>query len=59
MLALWVPEQGSVQRLFNAIEEWKRFATDVRGHALDGGHFLAEEEPDATLAAVEGFLDPA
>ena len=35
---------------------WREYATDVRGHALDGGHFLAEEAPDATLAALLEFL---
>jgi hypothetical protein len=28
----------------------------ARGGALYCGHFLAEEEPDEVIAAVEGFL---
>ena len=35
---------------------WQEFATDVRGAALDCGHFLPEEQPQATAAALAGFL---
>ncbi|MCX2731426.1 alpha/beta hydrolase [Saccharopolyspora sp. NFXS83] len=31
-------------------------ATDVTGVVLDGGHYIAEEAPEAFLAAVEAFL---
>ncbi len=30
-------------------ETWKRWATDVTGKVVDGGHFLPEENPDAVL----------
>ncbi len=36
---------------------WRRtFAPDMDGVAVDSGHFVAEEQPDATLAALGGFL---
>ena len=39
------------------IESWRRgFAPDARGVLIDSGHFVAEENPDATLAALRDFL---
>lgn len=35
---------------------WRRWADDVREVALDCGHFLAEERPDATVAALAEFF---
>jgi haloacetate dehalogenase len=36
---------------------WRERARDVRGRALDCGHFLAEEAPEATLDAMRDFLE--
>lgn len=38
------------------LEIWRRWATNVEGQAIDCGHFLPEENPDATLAALLPFL---
>ncbi len=38
------------------LEVWRRWATDVRGASVEAGHFLCEEAPDATLAALAPFL---
>jgi haloacetate dehalogenase len=35
---------------------WRTRARDVAGSALDAGHFLAEERPTETVAALEEFL---
>ena len=35
---------------------WREWATDVRGRALDSGHFLAEEAPDETYAELRAFF---
>ena len=35
---------------------WRDWADDVRGRAIDSGHYLAEEAPEATLTALEPFL---
>lgn len=51
MLALWGERGGRRQ----VLETWQRWATDVRGHALECGHFLPEEAPDETLAELTGF----
>lgn len=55
MLLLWGAE-GFVGRAYDVLGVWNKYASDVRGLALGCGHFLAEEEPDATLAALGDFL---
>ena len=52
---LWGAE-GFVGQAYDVLDVWRQYAADVRGHALGGGHFLAEEEPAATLAALTDFL---
>jgi haloacetate dehalogenase len=54
MLALWGAGSGTVS--FDPLDVWERWATDVRGRGLDCGHFLPEEAPEETLAALETFL---
>lgn len=55
VLVLW-GEEGFVGRSYDVLDVWGRYADDVRGHAVGGGHFLPEEEPAATLAALRDFL---
>ena len=38
------------------LDIWRRWANNVEGQAVDCGHFLPEENPDATLAALLPFL---
>jgi haloacetate dehalogenase len=38
------------------LEIWRHWCTDVRGQAIDCGHFLAEEAPAETFAALLPFL---
>jgi haloacetate dehalogenase len=38
------------------LQVWREYATDVRGQALPGGHFLAEEIPDETYTLLRPFL---
>ena len=54
-LVLWGAE-GFVGRAYDVLEVWRGYAPDLRGQALGGGHFLAEEEPGATLTALRDFL---
>jgi haloacetate dehalogenase len=39
-----------------AVDIWKRWATDVRGSLIQSGHFVAEEKPQDVLAALVPFL---
>ena len=55
LLALW-GEAGFVGNNYDVLAEWKQVATDVSGHGVPGGHYLAEEAPDETLAALQNFF---
>lgn len=55
LLVLW-GAQGVVQRCFQPLAEWQRVATQVEGEALNCGHYIAEEAPDALLARVMPFF---
>lgn len=54
-LVLW-GEHGFVGRHYDVLEIWRRYGTDVRGAALDSGHFVPEEAPEDTIAALREFL---
>ena len=55
LLALW-GERGVVERLYDVLEVWREYASDVRGRALPAGHFLAEERPEETAEELASFL---
>ncbi|MGO4761388.1 alpha/beta fold hydrolase [Cupriavidus sp. 2KB_3] len=55
MLALWGAD-GAVGKCFQPLEEWRKVARRVRGHALPSGHYIAEEVPEQLLAEVLPFL---
>lgn len=59
LLALW-GETGiaakAPQGTPSPLDLWRKWGTQVQGAALKGGHFLPEENPDATLEALMGFL---
>jgi haloacetate dehalogenase len=38
------------------LEVWRAWCTELRGEQIISGHFLTEENPDATLAALRPFL---
>src|SRR5438132_1662708 len=47
VLALW-SRQGPLQGWYDVLSVWREWADDVRGRALDCGHFLPEEAPAET-----------
>jgi haloacetate dehalogenase len=55
VLALWgdagLPAQGE-----NPLDVWRRWAPRAQGRAIDAGHFLPEEAPEATAEALVEFL---
>jgi haloacetate dehalogenase len=55
LLALW-GKQGVIELCFDALADWSKAASDVRGQALDCGHYLAEEKPDEVARLLEDFL---
>jgi len=58
-LVVW-GENGVVgRRPENPLDVWRERASDVRGTAVDAGHFLVEERPTETLDLLAGFLAAA
>lgn len=58
VLALW-GERGfgmGTDDSADPLADWREWAGDVRGQPIRGGHFLPEEAPAETLAALESFL---
>ena len=54
MLALWGDRGGDRRAVM--MEVWERWATDLRGAAIPCGHFLPEEAPSETAAALLDFF---
>ena len=57
MLALWGEREGAAPR--RLVETWREWAEDVRGLPIRSGHFLPEEAPGPTLAALLEFFGEA
>ncbi|KEA64116.1 Alpha/beta hydrolase fold [Marinobacterium lacunae] len=55
VLVLW-GNKGFVHRTYDLLEVWREYAQEVRGGALNCGHFLPEEAPDEVIDALNGFL---
>jgi haloacetate dehalogenase len=55
LLVLW-GQNGVIEKCFDALALWRERASDVRGHALPGGHYLAEECPDLVADELERFF---
>ena len=55
LLALWAG-RGQVAQWYDVLAVWRDWAADVRGHAIDSGHFIPEEAPDATYEALASFF---
>ncbi len=53
---LW-GSRSVVGKLFHPLKDWGEKAGAVNGMAIEGGHFLPEEAPEAVLLAVKEFLD--
>ncbi|MDR3518921.1 MAG: alpha/beta hydrolase [Azospirillaceae bacterium] len=58
LLALWA-RHGVMARHFDVLQCWREVADAVYGEAIDCGHFLAEEQPEATVAALTDFFNAA
>jgi len=55
LLVLW-GEHGLMHRYYDVAETWRERARHVTGRALPCGHFLPEEAPAETLAALQDFF---
>ena len=54
VLALW-GRQGVIEALFDCLADWREVAIDVRGKALQCGHFIPEEKPQELVAELRKF----
>ena len=57
MLALW-GSSGIPSETKSPVETWRQWAKDVRGFPIDCGHYLPEENPQATARALMEFFSP-
>ena len=55
LMVLW-GERGAMHRIYDVLGTWMDEGVDVRGRAIDSGHFLAEEAPEATARELLGLL---
>ena len=55
LLALW-GEKGTMHRLYDVLACWRERAQAVEGRALACGHYLPEEAPEETVAALSRFF---
>lgn len=56
LLALW-GARATMDRCFDVPATWREVALEVRGQALDCGHFIPEERPEEFTAALLDFLE--
>jgi haloacetate dehalogenase len=55
VLALW-GAKGRLEAWYDVLAIWRDWAREVRGRALDSGHYLPEERPEEVLAELEDFF---
>jgi haloacetate dehalogenase len=55
VLALW-GSKGSLEKWYDVPGIWRDWANDVQGRAIESGHYLPEENPDATYDALSAFF---
>jgi haloacetate dehalogenase len=59
LLVLWGSRSVVGRGPDDPLAVWRTRARDVTGRSIDAGHFLAEERPAETLAALQNFLGGA
>ncbi|MFD6157278.1 alpha/beta fold hydrolase [Nocardia sp. NPDC060256] len=55
LLTMW-GTRSHLHRHYNVLDVWRSWANDVRGQALDCGHFLPEECPVETAEGLAAFF---
>jgi pimeloyl-ACP methyl ester carboxylesterase len=55
---LW-GKRGVIEKCFDAVSEWRAVSepgVDVQGWAVDSGHYVPEERPEAVVSAIKEFF---
>ena len=55
LLVLW-GEKGFVNKTYDVLEVWKKYASNVEGKTLACGHFLPEEKPNEVIEEFINFF---
>jgi haloacetate dehalogenase len=55
LLALW-GRKGFLEGHYDVLDVWRGWAEEVDGRALECGHYIPEEAPEETYAALHPFL---
>ena len=55
VLALW-GRQGFLDGHYDVLDVWRGWAEEVRGRALDCGHYIPEEAPEETYVELRAFF---
>ncbi len=55
-LVLWASQDDMEDLYGDVLDVWRPWADDLRGHALDCGHHMAEEAPEELSSALHAFL---
>jgi haloacetate dehalogenase len=56
LLVLW-GSKGRIGAWYEPLAVWRGYASGlVSGHAVNSGHYLAEEAPEEVLVALGGFI---
>jgi haloacetate dehalogenase len=55
VLVLWAA-RGALPKWYDVLGIWREWADDVRGRAIDAGHFIPEQAPDDTVSAFRDFF---
>jgi haloacetate dehalogenase len=55
LLALW-GRRGFLEGHYDVLGVWRGWAEEVRGRALDCGHYIPEEAPEETYAELRAFF---
>ncbi|HET6595045.1 MAG TPA: alpha/beta hydrolase [Anaerolineales bacterium] len=55
LLVLW-SAQGDLPKWYDVLAIWRDWADNVRGEAIEGSHYFAEENPEITYKALYEFF---
>ena len=55
-LVLWAARDDLEALYGDPLDVWRPWARDLRGHAVDSGHHMAEEIPDVLADEIERFV---